>query len=222
MPSGLRNITYLSEIQIKAMRPYLPASANLFSLPNPIAAPGEGPLAARTRSQDFVFVGRLTPEKGGRVFAEAAKLANVRAVFIGDGPERTEIEAINPDAVLAGWKRPEEVREVMLGARALVFPSICYETFGLVAYEAISCGLPVVCGSSNAAAEAILPGKNGLVIDRMDAESLAGALASLSDDDHPVFREIESPEYRKVITEDGYLDRLMEIYETICRETPKH
>jgi glycosyltransferase involved in cell wall biosynthesis len=221
MPSGLRNISYLSEVQLAAMRPYLPAGANLYALPNPIKLPEDARLAAGTGSRDFVFVGRLNPEKGGHVFAEAARRANVRAVFIGDGPERARIEALNPEAVVTGWKRPEEVREIMLGARALVFPSLWYETFGLVAHEAIACGLPVVCGRRNAAAEAILPGKNGLVLDSMDPDKLTEALVALSDDEHPVFREIRKPEHRKVSTEEAYLDRLLDIYETVCSATPR-
>jgi glycosyltransferase involved in cell wall biosynthesis len=221
MPSGLRNISYLSEVQLAAMRPYLPARANLYALPNPITLPADSRLAAGAASGDFVFVGRLNPEKGGHVFAEAARRANVRAVFIGDGPERARIEALNPEAIVTGWKRPEEVREIMLGARALVFPSLWYETFGLVAHEAIACGLPVICGRRNAAAEAVLPGRNGLVLDSMDPDNLAEALRALSDDGHPVFREIRKPEHRKVTTEEAYLDRLLDIYEAVCSATPQ-
>jgi glycosyltransferase involved in cell wall biosynthesis len=221
MPSGLLNISYLSETQMAAMRPYLPAGTNLFALPNPIAAVADGCLAARTRSRDFVFVGRLNPEKGGHVFAEAARRAKVRAVFVGDGPERSRIEALNPEAFITGWKKPEEVRKMMLGARALVFPSLWYETFGLVAHEAIACGLPVVCGRRNAAVEAVLPGKNGIVLDSIDADSLAEALVELSDDDHPVFREIIKPEHRKITSEDAYVERLLEIYEAICCNTAR-
>jgi hypothetical protein len=55
----------------------------------------------------------------------------------------------------------------------------------------------------------------------MDPDKLTEALVALSDDEHPVFREIRKPEYRKVSTEEAYLDRLLDIYETVCSATPR-
>ena len=200
MPRGLRDIAYISKVQLAAIQRYLPAATRLHHLPNPVAAPKDGRLASPREASDFLFVGRFSPEKGGRIFAEAARIAKVPAVFVGDGAERAAIRQANPDAEITGWKSPDEVRELMLGARALVFPSLWYETFGLVAYEALALGVPVVAGGWTAAAEAVIPGKNGIILDRMDAATLAEALTDLCRDDHadlrgdPQAREPGGPE----------------------------
>jgi glycosyltransferase involved in cell wall biosynthesis len=215
MPRGLRDIAYISKVQLTAVRRYLPEEARLHHLPNPVATPKDGRLANPREASAFLFVGRFSPEKGGRIFAEAARIARVPAVFVGDGAERAAISEANPDAGITGWKSPDEVRELMLGARALVFPSLWYETFGLVAYEALALGLPVVAGGWTAAAEAVIPGSNGLILDRMDAATLARALTDLSRDDHAIFDEIRKPENRAAPSEDAYIERLLEIYRDV-------
>ena len=212
LPKGLRHIAYLSDTQLEAMRPYLPSRADLHHLPNPVTVTTRD-LADPRSSRDFIFVGRLSPEKGGRIFAEAAAEADVRCVFVGDGPERSEIERLNPDAVVTGWKSHDEVQRVMRGARALVFPSLWYETFGLVAYEAIAQGLPVIAGRRNAASEALENGRNGVILDRMDVSSLAHALRALKDDTHAVFDGILQPASRSVPTPETYADRLLTIFD---------
>jgi glycosyltransferase involved in cell wall biosynthesis len=215
MPRGLRNIAYISSTQLAAIKPYLPEDISLYHLPNPVAAPEDGRLASPREASDFLFVGRLSPEKGGRNFAEAARIAKVPAVFVGDGSERVAIREANPDAEITGWKSPTEVQEAMLGARVLVSPNLSYETFGLVAYEALARGLPVVAGRWSAAAEAIVPGRNGIILDSMDASTLARALTALSRNDHPVFEEIRKPENRAVPSEDDYIERLLDTYRDV-------
>lgn len=212
MPRGLRNIAYLSNTQLKAIRPYLPAKVNLYYLPNPVPTAPDDRLAIPAEATDFIFVGRLSPEKGPRVFAEAARSAGVPAVFVGEGSERDAVLRANPDAKILGWKSPQVVREIMLGARALIFPSLWYDARPLVVYEALSRGLPVVTGRRNAASEAVIPRRNGIILDRMDATTLAGALVDLSSDSHPVFEEIRRPENRPTDGEDRYVERLLVIY----------
>ena len=212
MPRGLRNIAYLSNTQLKAMKPYLPAKAKLYHLPNPVPPAPDDRMAIPANATDFIFVGRLVPEKGPRLFAEAARKAGVRAIFVGEGSERDAILNANPDAVILGWKTPQEVREIMLGSRALIFPSLWYEARPLVVYEALSRGLPVVAGIRNAASEAVISGKNGIILDRVDASTLAKALEELSCNDHPVFEQIQRTENRPTDGEDQYVERLLDIY----------
>ena len=81
-------------------------------------------------SNEVLFVGRLSPEKGADVAIAAwrAVTKDLRLVVIGDGPERARLEAMAPDGVeFAGLLPAAAVGERMRSARALVFPSRWYE-----------------------------------------------------------------------------------------------
>ncbi len=181
MPRNLRDIAYISETQLAAMRPYLPAAARLHHILNPIEMDPKAPRVQAEDNDVFLFIGRLMPEKGALDFARAAKAAGVRAVFLGAGPQEQAIRAANPEAELMGWVTPAEVTTWLGRARALVFPSVWPEPFGLVAAEALSRGVPAIAGRWNAASEMIADGTNGIVYDRREA--LSDTLSTLRDDD---------------------------------------
>ncbi|EMB15688.1 glycosyltransferase [Rhodopirellula europaea] len=173
LPRCLRDVIYLSRTQLDVIKTYIPTNVRLHHLPNPIKST---PNAPRIRAEDndiFLYVGRLSPEKGCVDFARAAKTAGVRAVFLGTGPEREKIQAVNPEATMAGWASPQEIADWMSRSRALVFPSLWYETFGLVAFEAMAKGLPVIVGAWNAAAENIEPDINGIIYRHRNDLSIA-------------------------------------------------
>lgn len=177
MPRGLKDIIYISETQKRAMMPYIPKTARLHHVPNPVSI-SDKPKVNIAENDIFLFVGRLNPEKGGLLFARAAKEAGVKAVFVGDGPEREAIQEANPEAVITGWVTPDEVDAWFDKARCLVFPSLWYETFGLVAYEALARGVPVICGEWNAAAEVIESVSSGTVLNDASTKTWTKALLS--------------------------------------------
>lgn len=59
-----------------------------------------------------------------------------------------------------------------------VVPSL-YEPFGLVALEAMACGVPVVCTSAGGLKEVVVHGESGLLVQPGDSRALAEALLSL-------------------------------------------
>lgn len=160
------------------MTPYLPTGARIELVPNPIDIPDEG-IADTAASDTFLYVGRLTEEKGAAVFAQAAGLAGVRAVFVGDGDQKDELVARHPDCVFEGWLDPSEVRARLRTARALVFPSRLYETLGMSVLEAAAAGVPSIVSDVTAAAATIEPGVNGLHFKSGDPVSLAAAMEGL-------------------------------------------
>ncbi|WP_029032762.1 glycosyltransferase family 4 protein [Salinarimonas rosea] len=173
----------LSALHREVIAPHLPPGMRLHRVANPVEidAP-DGPPAPRAPDAPFLFVGRLTPEKGAALFARAAATAGVPAVFVGDGPEADAIRAENPRARLLGWQAPERVAALMRTARALVFPSLWYETQGLVALEAQAAGTPVVVSDGCAAREFVRDGETGLHVPSGDVQALAARLVRLASD----------------------------------------
>lgn len=181
-PRNLQHVIYLSDVQKHVMEPYLAERTMLHHLPNPIAIPKDEP-APVAQNNRFVFVGRLSPEKGPFLFAEAARKAGVQACFVGDGPLAEELQTAYPECEFRGWQDKQGVRQAMQQARAVVMSSLCYETHGMSVYEALASGVPVIVGDRSAAREAVKPGHNGVLFPMANVEGLAEAMRELTDAD---------------------------------------
>lgn len=182
IPARIDAFIVLSRLSRIVLQPYLPKTARLFELSNPV----EIPLSVRVdvgSNRAFTLIGQLTLVKGGLLFAAAARHCGAQAVFVGDGPSAQEITAANPAATITGWVSQERVGDYLSKARALVFPSLWYEAQPLVVLEAAARGVPAIVSDGCAAAESVRDGMTGLLFKNGDAASLAAALRRLSDDD---------------------------------------
>ncbi|MBS4022238.1 MAG: glycosyltransferase [Dethiobacter sp.] len=140
-----------------------------------------------------LFVGNLVPVKGIenllQSFAWMAKdepLAQL--ALMGEGPLRDELQEL---AVQLGienscrWLTPvehDQVPAIISAADLLVLPSL-HEGFGLVALEALACGVPVVASRTGGLPEIVTDGKNGLLVEPGDKIELAAAMSRLLKDD---------------------------------------
>lgn len=210
-PQRLKDIIYISETQLRVLRPYLAKDARLYNLPNPNMQ-AQGERVPAEKNDVFLFIGRLAPEKGCALFAEAARKAGARAVFVGEGPEMATIARINPEAELRGWLKPEEVQDALSKARALVFSSLWYETFGLAPIEALSRGVPVICGAWSAATE-MVDHDVGITLDSRDVNDWATAITQLRGDNALVEQKSRAAHQRNFSEPiDVHIESLREIY----------
>lgn len=177
---AFRHVIMISELQYQASHPYMPKGVTYHRVDNPLDITDPGPKTAA--GMDFLFVGRVSREKGIEHFCEAARLAGVEAVIAGDGPLMGELKTRYPEAKFLGWQSPQQVMALMREARALVFPSVWYEGQPLTVYESLAMGTPVVVSDVCAGREAIADGRNGLWFKSADAADLAHALNRLKDD----------------------------------------
>lgn len=134
-------------------------------------------------NRDIFFIGRLDADKGPDLLARAARRAGARLRLIGDGPLAAEIAREHPHAELIGWRSRDEIAELIVDARVVVVPSRSRETFGLVALEALTSGIPVIVPPYSSLAGEILSHKFGLVCDPHDEAALAAAIGRLAGDD---------------------------------------
>ena len=143
-------------------------------------------------------VSRLVPRKGMDVLIEAAaRLAPDRPDLVvaiaGAGRDRARLERLvgrtGAPVRLLG-RVPDDDLPALYGC-ADVFAMLCrnrwggleQEGFGIVFLEAAACGVPQVAGDSGGAAEAVVDGETGLVVDTPDDPGpVAAALARLLDD----------------------------------------
>lgn len=158
---------------------------------NPVL-PFVGPGLQPWNNRNFVFVGRLEPEKGFEDAARAASLAKVPLHFIGDGAGRALIEKTYPQATVHGWKTREEMRDIISSARAVVVSSRVPEPFGLAALEAVSSGIPVIVPDAALLADEIAGLGCGVKFRIADVEDLASAMRSIATDDARVRKMSEN------------------------------
>jgi glycosyltransferase involved in cell wall biosynthesis len=220
--SSVRNIIYMLERQRQILAPHLPAGANLHWVSNPVGAEDHGPADVACHDA-FVYVGRLSREKGVVLFAEAARRAGLHAVFVGEGPARSEIAAAAPDATITGWVENDVVVRYLRQARAVVFPSLWYETFGLAVYEALAAGVPPVVSDNAVTAGAIEHDVNGLIFANGDIDDLLAKLDSLRD---PALatrlgRAAHARYWRDPLTIERHVSRLEEVYEDVINRKPQ-
>jgi glycogen synthase len=143
------------------------------------------------RSRDLVFLGRLVPSKGVPVILDA--LAALRAqgqirrlTIIGGGPEdpalREQVSRLRLEeqVLFAGFKQGRALVELLNEHRIFIAPSVDDEPFGIVALEAIACGLIPIVADSGGLPDAI--GPCGLVVPKSDSAALAEAIWRLDDE----------------------------------------
>lgn len=133
-----------------------------------------------------LYAGRLSPEKGIETLVEAWRRLGADAPplrVVGAGPLETMAEKrAGPRVEFLGWRPREEVLALMQDAALLVFPSQCYESFGLALAEAYATGLPVVASRLGAMAEVVEHGRTGLHFTAGDADDLAAQVRRAFED----------------------------------------
>ncbi|MCI4679825.1 glycosyltransferase family 4 protein [Rhodoblastus acidophilus] len=181
LPRTFDDFILISRFQAGVVAHRLPNGARVHAISNPIDCLdlGRKPQAA---SGDFLFVGRVSTEKGPLLFAEAARKAGVTPVFAGDGPALEAVRATYPEARLLGWKSPDEVKVLMRNARALVFPSLWFEGQPLTVLEAKAMGTPIIVSDGCAGREEVENGVSGLWFQSANPDSLAQSLVKAKDD----------------------------------------
>lgn len=130
----------------------------------------------------------LRPEKApGDLLRAIARLrqdgAPAKALFIGDGPERRQVEQTAQALGLCAHMRitgfQQDVRPFVACCDVMTLVSRS-ETFSLAALEAMALGKPLVVSDTGGAAELVLPGEHGFVFAPGDTEALAARLEMLT------------------------------------------
>jgi len=134
-----------------------------------------------------LFVGRFSPEKGLLSLLKAWELdpGLPALVLVGSGPLELEVKDLanrDPRIRTTGQLQKEEVFKLLKDAKALVFPSEWFETFGLVLLEAIACGTPVATSDVGTPHDILGDGPHVEYFERGNPASIAAAIQRLIGD----------------------------------------
>lgn len=155
---------------------------------NPIDLGDKAGLALRTeKEKKIVSVGRLMPQKNQAMLLEAfarvhKQFPEHQMVIYGEGPSREALEQQAKALDLEGFVHlPGSVKDVhdrIAGAELFVLSSH-YEGMPNALIEAMCLGLPVISTGVSGATDLIEDGKNGLLVDCGDVDSLAAAMTKM-------------------------------------------
>jgi phosphatidyl-myo-inositol alpha-mannosyltransferase len=158
-------------------------------IPNGVLVPASAP--AGGREHRIVFAGRHEPRKGLQVllraWPEIHRRTGLRLTVAGADPlavrlllARLHVSDAGIDVV--GFLSQDELTETLLGAKALVAPSIGRESFGMVLTRAFACALPAVASDISGYREVLTP-QAALAVEPGDPEALADAVCRLVEDE---------------------------------------
>jgi len=120
------------------------------------------------------------------IFRKVNETVPSRLVFIGEGPEMAKIvsrvKELNLEEKVLFLGKQEIVADLISVADVLLLPSE-KESFGLVALEAMACGVPTVGSNAGGIPEVVVHGETGYLADVGDTDEMAaGCIKLLSDD----------------------------------------
>lgn len=180
--TGTRTKTYLETMNIDPDRifvmPSIPDHRRFFA-------------ADQAVEYELITVSSLIPRKRIDFFIEIVaavqqKLPGVRAAIVGDGPLRTELEAmtvargLETNIVFLGLR--EDVDLLFRQSRLFILTSIL-EGLPLSIMESMACGVVPVVGNVDDIADLVCDGENGFLVDPRDRSAYVNAIARLLGDD---------------------------------------
>jgi glycosyltransferase involved in cell wall biosynthesis len=120
----------------------------------------------------------VIPYKRPDLAVAACRQLGRRLIVAGGGRATDRLRKLaGPDTEFRGEVTDDEVRALLTGARALLFPG--EEDFGIVPVEAQAAGTPVVAYGVGGARESVIDGETGILFDEQSEAALAQAIERL-------------------------------------------
>lgn len=173
----------------------------------------------------FLYVGRLSEEKGIDMIVHVAKLLpDIKFKIVGSGSQmeymhRLAIDATNVEFL--GFKTGDELGALYRSACAVLLPSRVHEVFPLITLEAMAAGKPVIASDVGGISEIIEDRVNGWLVQPTDLRGWTEAVLRLYHDTDLYSRlssNARATVEHKFCLSDHYR-RLMNIYQ---EATPTH
>jgi phosphatidyl-myo-inositol alpha-mannosyltransferase len=177
----------VSERAKESQRRWLPGDYEV--IPNGVLVPPAAP--AGGREHRIVFAGRQEPRKGLQVLLRAwpdiHRRTGLRLTVAGADPLAvrlllTRLRVPDDGIDVVGFLSQDALTETLLGAKALVAPSIGQESFGMVLTRAFACALPAVASDIPGYREVLTAGA-AVSVEPNDPHALADAVRGLVADE---------------------------------------
>lgn len=173
------------------------------------------PLSVEER-KNYLFIGRLSREKGIDLFCRAVSELKVPAIVIGDGEDfdyyKNKYKLIN----FVGWKTLPQMQPYINKSKALIFPSLLYEASPLTTKELKSQGIPLIVADECSAKEDVVDGVTGYLFKSGNIDSLIDAIKKFETKDWNKFSEASLNTFEREEHElKNHITKLLKIYSEV-------
>lgn len=207
---------YISKFSYKILTPFLNKKNKIFYVSNPIDIQKKERIKVEN-NKEFIFIGRLVPEKNPVLLAKVASEMKLPVTFIGSGVCENEIKKIYPKAKITGWLDKNSIENILKSARCLVFPSNWYECQPLVVLECLAKGIPCISSKICASSESLIDGETGLLFENNNKNDLMIAIDKMKNDE--IIRIMSNTAYNDFWNKDyslrKYINEIIRIYNSI-------
>lgn len=175
------------------------------------------------RGAHFLFIGRLSEEKGITLLLKVFKDLPYDLRIAGEGPLKEQVVKASEqfeNVFYLGNLTRYELESELQKAQALIFPSLWYEPFGLVNIEAFANSTPVLASNIGAPLSLIIEAYNGFLFEVGNETALKEAIVKfgkLSKLDREQMGNHAFEQYKSKYSPDLQLDYLNSIYNSAIK-----
>ena len=184
--------------------------------------------SALVRGNHFLYIGRLSPEKGIDVMLKAFATNGLPLTIIGDGPMRNNVikqQEQNPNIRWLGFQNKNVIDNELQQCTALLMPSVCLEGMPLTILESFAWGTPVITSKLGAMETMVTHNSNGLLFAPNNADSLNRQLIKwqvFTEAKKHDFSEHALHTYEHKYTPQKNLSALLSIYYSAMNKKPRY
>lgn len=149
---SIHNFIYISQLNRKVFLEKYKKKANLYFVQNFVELANQK-VDHPENNEYYLYIGRLSEEKGIKELCEALTKEKQKGFIIGDGPLYKQLKGQYPNLVFTGWLTHDQMIPYILRSKAFVFPSKWYEGSPLTPIEMLSYGLPCIISKYSSAIE---------------------------------------------------------------------
>lgn len=210
----LKDVISISDFSERILKKSLNKEIKITKIYNPIEFDENKNSIDYTKNEYYLYVGRVSKEKGVDIFCKAISELNLKGLVVGDGPEKKELEKQYTGIKFVGWKNFFEVKEYMKKAKALVFPSRWYECAPLTPLEILQYGIPCIISEDCASMDYLYEGYNGISFS-IKKKDINKKILEFEKKEDPILINIDR------FLNNNYTEKIMDLYLKVLKDEKK-
>lgn len=176
------------------------------------------------RGRYFLYVGRLTTEKGLDLLMNVFSKSGQEIKIAGDGPLKNKIISFSKrfsNIKFLGSLDKQAVFKELTSCSALIFPSTWFEGMPLIIIEAFATGTPVIASKLGAMNSMIVDGYNGFHFTAASSEDLSNKVnkwVGQNEEQKLAIRKNALESYKRLYSPETNVRQLVAIYNSAIGE----